>query len=86
MFCQDFPYLSKCLDGSHQVVSLKKLVNIAKAMVEPQKAELEDRLDEVSAVVKEATILMSGWDIDTEHGRRQITQTRERHVCTLIMA
>lgn len=51
-----------------------------KASVEPQKAKVEDKLDEVSAVVKEATILLSEWDTDTQHGVRLLNQTRAQQV------
>ena len=66
--------------GSHTLISLRELVTEVKNSLEPLKRIAEDKLDEFSAIVKEATITASQWDEDTKRGVRFIHQTRDTQV------
>ena len=64
----------------HSLLSLRELVTEVKNSLEPLKRIAEDKFDEFSAVVKEATITASQWDEDTKRGVRFIHQIRDTQV------
>ena len=64
-------------------MSLKKLSEDLKGSVEPLKIKVEDKFDEISVVIKETTITLSEWDIETEEGVRHIGRTRDEQVTAI---
>ena len=67
-----------------KLVSLKKLSDDIKGSVEPLKIKVEDRFDDISVVIKETTIALSEWDIETEEGVRLIRRTKDEQVVLLL--
>ena len=61
-------------------MSIEELEQEVKRMFEPQKEEVEKKFDEWSALMKEATIMLSNWDTDTEEGLRQIDDVEQKQV------
>ena len=49
-------------------------------MFEPQKEEVEKKFDDWSALMKEATMMLSNWDTETEEGLRQIDDIEQKQV------
>ena len=68
------------IGGYHDFVHIEEVSDKVKAAVEPLKAQAEEKFDEIAALVKEVTISISHWDIDTEHGVRLIESTRDEQV------
>lgn len=64
-------------------MSLSELSHEVKSKFEPEQLEAEKVFDEWSAVVKEATILLSTWDNETEEGETLIDETEEKQVKSL---
>ena len=56
-------------------MSIKELEQEAKRMFEPQKEEVEKKFDDWSAVMKEATMMLSNWDKETDEGITLIDDT-----------
>jgi hypothetical protein len=52
--------------------------------LEPLKQELEDRFDELSAIVKETTLNLSHWDIETEQSISALHKARDEQVTSPI--
>jgi hypothetical protein len=48
--------------------------------LEPLKQEVEDRFDEFSAIVKETTLSLSRWDIETEQSISTLHAARDEQV------
>lgn len=48
--------------------------------MEPLKTKVEENFEDIASLVKEVTITVSQWDIDTENGVRLIQTTRDRQV------
>ena len=65
------------LGNGHQYASLKQIATQVKQSTEPLTQKAEDRFDDVSALIKEVTILLSEWDIGTEEGVRLLHRTRD---------
>ena len=65
---------------AHSLLSLRELVTEVKNSLGPLKGIAEDKFDEFSAVVKEATITASKWDEETKRGVRFIHQIRDTQV------
>ena len=51
-----------------------------KESLKPQRKEAEELFDKWTAVMKEATITLSNWDTETEHGVRLIDDTEQKQV------
>ena len=66
--------------GHHDFVHIEEVSDKVKAAVEPLKAQAEEKFDEIAALVKEVTISISHWDIDTDCGVRLIQSTRDEQV------
>ena len=66
--------------GHHDFVHIEEVSDKVKAAVEPLKAQAEEKFDEIAALVKEVTISISHWDIDTDCGVRIIQSTRNEQV------
>lgn len=61
---------------------MEEVAERVKSSVEPLKVEVEDRFDEIAALVKEVTIINSQWDIDTVFGVRLIEVSEQAQVRT----
>ena len=61
-------------------MSMEELEQEVKGILEPQKKEIEKKFDDWSAVMKEATMMLSNWDTETEEGLRQIDNTEQKQV------
>ena len=61
-------------------MSIKELEQEVKRMFEPQKEEVEKKFDDWSAVMKEATMMLSNWDTETDEGIRIIDDTEQKQV------
>lgn len=72
--------LSLATGSPHDFTSLKDVAAKVKQATEPLKQKVEDRFDEVSALIKEITIVLSEWDIGTEEGVRFLHHTRDEQV------
>ena len=57
-----------------------------KESLKPQRKEAEELFDKWSAVMKEATITLSNWDIETDHVVRLINETEQKQVIVLCIA
>ena len=61
-------------------MSIEELEQEVKRMFEPQKEEVEKKFDDWSAVMKEATMMLSNWDTETDEGIRLIDDTEQKQV------
>ena len=68
------------IGGYHDFVHIEEVADKVKAAVEPLKAQAEGKFDKIAALVKEVTISISHWDIDTDCGVRLIQSTRKEQV------
>ena len=68
------------IGGYHDFVHIEEVADKVKAAVEPLKAQAEGKFDKIAALVKEVTISISNWDIDTDCGVRLIQSTRKEQV------
>ena len=68
------------IGGYHDFVHIEEVADKVKAAVEPLKAKAEGKFDKIAALVKEVTISISHWDIDTDCGVRLIQYTRDEQV------
>ena len=59
---------------------IEELEQEVKSIFEPQKEEIEKKFDDWSAVMKEATMMLSNWDTETEEGLRQIDDIEQKQV------
>jgi hypothetical protein len=59
---------------------IEELEKEVRGMFEPQKKKVEDKFDEWSAVIKEATITLTNWDTETDEGLKLINETEEKQV------
>ena len=63
---------------------MEEVAEKVKTAIEPLKTKVEDKFDEIAAVVKEVTILASHWDIDTQFGVRLIDEAEQEQVSTIV--
>lgn len=66
--------------GDHRLIAVEDLADLAKSKLEPFKKQAEEKFEELSALVKETTIQVSQWDVDTETSVRIIHQARDNQV------
>ena len=64
-------------------MAVEDLADLAKSKLEPFKTQAEEKFEELSALVKETTIQISQWDVDTEANVRIIHQARDKQVVNL---
>ena len=64
-------------------MAVEDLAYLAKSKLEPFKIQAEEKFEELSALVKETTIQISQWDVDTEASVRIIHQARDKQVVNL---
>ena len=62
-------------------MSLEELSELVKDSVEPLKELAEQRLNELSVLLKETTSTLNSWDVETDETVTLIHKTREDHVC-----
>ena len=62
------------------MISVEHLADLTKSKLEPFKEQAEERFEELSALIKEATIQISQWDVDTEANVRIIHESRDKQV------
>ena len=62
-------------------MSLEELSELVKDSVEPLKEKAEQRLDELSVLLKETTSTLNSWDAETDETVISIHKTRDEHVC-----
>ena len=67
---------------SHNLMSLDELSELVKDSVVPLKQKAEQRLDELSVLMKETTQTLNHWDTETDETVAFIHNTRDEHVCT----
>ena len=75
MFMQLLP-----VSGDHKMISVEHLADLTKYKLEPYKNQAEERFEQLSALVKETTIQISQWDVNTEANVRIIHRTRNEQV------
>lgn len=61
-------------------MAVEDLADLAKSKLEPFKKQAEEQFEELSALVKDTTIQISQWDVDTEANVRIIHQARDMQV------
>ena len=61
-------------------MAVEDLADLAKSELEPFKKQAEEQFEELSALVKDTTIQISQWDVDTEANVRIIHQARDMQV------
>ena len=66
---------------AHSLMSLEELSELVKDSVEPLKQRVEQRLDELSVLMKETTSILNSWDVETDETVTLIHKTRDEHVC-----
>ena len=64
-------------------MSLDELSELVKDSVEPLKQKAEQRLDELSVLMKETTQTLNHWDTETDETVTLIHNTRDEHVSTI---
>ena len=64
----------------HNLMSLEELSELVKDSVEPLKQKAEQRLDELSVLMKETTQTLNQWDTETDETITLIHNTRDEHV------
>ena len=69
---------------THNFVSVEEVAEEVKTAIEPLKTKVEDKFDEIAALVKEVTILASQWDTDTQFGVRLIDEGEQEQVSTIM--
>lgn len=62
------------------MIAVENLAELAKSKLEPFKIQAEGKFEELSALVKETTIQISQWDVDTQANVRIIHQARDDQV------
>ena len=65
----------------HSLMSLEELSELVKDSVESLKEQAEQRLDELSVLLKETTSTLNSWDVETDETVTLIHKTRDEHVC-----
>ena len=68
------------VSGDHKLMAVEDLADLAKSKLEPFKKQAEEQFEELSALVKDTTIQISQWDVDTEANVRIIHQARDMQV------
>ena len=66
---------------AHSLMSLEELSELVKDSVEPLKEKAEQRLDELSVLLKETTSTLNSWDVEMDETVTLIHKTRDEHVC-----
>ena len=66
---------------AHSLMSLEELSELVKDSVEPLKEKAEQRLNELSVLLKETTSTLNSWDVETDETVTMIHKTRDEHVC-----
>ena len=61
-------------------MSLEELSELVKDSVEPLKEKAEQRLNELSVLLKETTSILNSWDVETDQTVTLIHKTRDEHV------
>ena len=67
------------------LMSLEELSELVKDSVEPLKEQAEQRLDELSVLLKQTTSTLNCWDAETDETVILIHKTRDEHVCFFIL-
>ena len=75
MFMQLLP-----VTGDHKMISVEHLADLTKSKLELYKEQAEERFEVLSALIKETTIQIGQWDVDTEANIRIIHRTRDEQV------
>ena len=65
---------------SHKLMSLIELEKEFTQYLEPLKQRVEDRFDELSAIVKQTTLSLSQWDTETEQSVSTLHKARDEQV------
>ena len=76
--CND---LLLCLGDSHKLMAL--IFQLEKELItslEPLKEKVEDRVDELSALVEETAECLNLWDPDTEQSVADLREVRDQQV------
>ena len=76
--CND---LLLCLGDSHKLMAL--IFQLEKELItslEPLKEKVEDRVDELSALVEETAECLNLWDTDTEQSVADLREVRDQQV------
>ena len=66
--------------SAHAFMALIEMEAELKKYLEPTKQQAEERIDELSAIVREATQTLSEWDSDTEKSITQLHRARDEQV------
>ena len=75
--CND---LLLCLGDSHKLMALFQLEKELITSLEPLKEKVEDRVDELSALVEETAECLNLWDTDTEQSVADLREVRDQQV------
>ena len=65
---------------SHDLMALIEIVSELKGYLEPSKQKAEERIDELSAIVRETTQTLSEWDSHTEQSVSELHRARDEQV------
>ena len=65
---------------SHDLMALIEIESELKKHLEPSKQKAEERIDELSAIVRETTQTLSEWDSHTEQSVSELHRARDEQV------
>ena len=66
--------------ASHDLMALIEIESELKGHLEPSKQKAEERIDELSAIVRETTQTLSEWDSHTEQSVTELHRARDEQV------
>ena len=69
---------------AHDMMALIEIEEELKKHLEPAKQKAEERIDELSAIVRETTQTLSEWDSHTEQSVSELHRARDEQVCERI--
>ena len=75
-----YVFYTRFTGRSHNLMSLEELSELVKDSVEPLKHKAEQRLDELSVLMKETAQTLNNWDTETDETVTLIHNTRDEHV------
>lgn len=76
--------LSNITGAYHDMMALIELAAHFTQYLEPTKQRAEDRIDELSGIIRGTTLRLGQWDSETEESVRVLNQTRDEQVSDIL--
>lgn len=67
------------VDPHHNWMSLDEVSKYAEEDLEPVKKKVENQYEELSGLAEEATLILNGWDADTDQGLQLLHQIKDQN-------